>query len=128
MILTLRHIELWLFKFFCFLSGCWLCFYIQSELHVSAVIAAASIGLLSTFTPNNRRIEAVHIQSTIYSGAFVAMGSRLDQTSVWQLLLVSLIGSTLYLVLDRYVKGLGGKLGLIAFVSTILSLLLRALV
>ncbi len=127
MILTLRHIELWLFKFLCFLSGCWLCFYIQSELHVSAVIAAASIGLLGTFIPNNRRIDDVHIQSTIYSGAFVAMGSRLDQSSVWQLLLVSVIGSTLYFVLDRYVKGLGGKLGLIAFVSTILSLLLRAL-
>ena len=90
-------------------------------------MAAAAIGLLGTFIPNNRRIDNVHIQSTIYSGAFVAMGSRLDQTSVWQLLLVSLIGSTLYFILDRYVKGLGGKLGLIAFVSTVLSLLLRAL-
>ena len=127
MILTLRHIELWLFKFIYFLSGCWMCFYIQSELHLSAVMAAAAIGLLGTFIPNNRRIDKIHIQSTIYSGAFVAMGSRLDQTSVWQLLLVSLIGSTLYFILDRYVKGLGGKLGLIAFVSTVLSLLLRAL-
>ncbi|AZZ35581.1 hypothetical protein CIK05_01795 [Bdellovibrio sp. qaytius] len=91
------------------------------------MLAAASIGFLGTFIPNTRRIDQIHIQATIYTGTFVAMGSKIDQTSLWQLFMVSAIGTTLYFALDRYFKGLGGKLGSIAFITTLLSLFLRSL-
>ena len=104
-----------------------MCFFLQSHFSFSSVLAAASIGFLGTFVPKNPRIDHLHIQATVYTGTFVAMGSRIDQTSLWQLLLVSAIGTTLYFILDRYLKGLGGKLGAIAFISTLLSLLLRGM-
>ena len=125
--ISTRHIELWILKFACFLSGCWLCFVLQSHFHFSSVLAAAFIGFAGTFLPETRRIDHWHVQATIYTGAFVAMGSKLNQTEHWQLLMVSAIGTTLYFILDRHFKGLGGKLGLIAFISTLLSLLLRNL-
>lgn len=126
MSLTMRHLELWIFKFICFLTGCWLCFFLQSELAFNTVLAAASIGFLGTFIPNNRKIGQLHIQATIYTGTFVAMGSKIDHTSAWQLFLVSALGTTLYFISDRYFKGLGGKLGSIALITTLLSLLLRS--
>ncbi len=126
--LSARYLELWTLKFFCFFGGCWLCFFLQSHLRFSSVLAAASIGFFGTLIPKNPRLDPLHIQATIYTGTFVAMGSAIDQTSLWHLLLVSTIGTTVYFLMDRRLKGLGGKLGAIAFISTLLSLLLRGLV
>ena len=97
-----RQFELWILKFFCFLSGCWLCFFLQSHFHLSSVLASALIGFLGTLFPKNPRIDRLHVQATVYTGTFVAMGSRIDQTSLWQLLLVSAVGTTLYFVLDIF--------------------------
>ena len=124
---SLRHIELWILKFLFFLFGCWLSFFLQSTYHISGVMAAALIGFLGSFIPENSRIEHFHVQATIYTGTFVAMGSKINHTDYGQLFLVSAVATTIYFALDRYFKGLGGKLGLIAFISTLFSLFLRGL-
>jgi hypothetical protein len=125
MVLTLRYFERWLLKFGTFLGGCLFCFYLQSRHGLSPVISAAFTGLLGTFIPDTKRIESTHVHSTIYMGAFVAMGSKIVTAGPWQILLVSFLGSTIYFFISPYFKGLGGRLGLIAFISSLLGVALR---
>lgn len=123
----LRYFELWLFKFATFLLGCMTCFYFQAKLGMDVVMAAALTGLLGTFIPENKRIDNNHIHANIYMGAFVAMGSKVTEQGFWQILFVSAIGSLIYFVMSRYFKGMGGRLGLIAFVSSLLGLALKVM-
>ena len=125
MVLTLRNFERWLLKFGTFLSGCLFCFYLQSRFGLSPVISAAFTGLLGTFIPDTKRIESTHVHATIYMGAFVAMGSKIVTAGAWQIVLVSFLGSTIYFFISPYFKGLGGRLGLIAFISSLLGVALR---
>lgn len=125
MVRSLRYFELWFLKFSTFLLGCYFCFYLQSHFKLSVVIAAALTGLLGTLIPDTKRIDSVHVHANIYMGAFVAMGSKVVDAGPLQILLVSLIGSTLYFVISPFFKGLGGKLGLIAFISSLLGLAMR---
>jgi hypothetical protein len=117
--------ERWLLKFGTFLLGCWFCFYLQSEHQLAAVVAAALTGLLGTFIPENKRIESTHIHANIYMGAFVAMGSKVVSAGPWQILLVSFIGSSIYFFMTSYFKGFGGRLGSIAFISSLLGIAMR---
>lgn len=125
MILSFKHFELWLLKFGTFLLGCYFCFYLQSQHHLSAVVAAALTGLIGSFIPDTKRIESTHVHATIYMGAFVAMGAKTVSAGPWQILLVSFIGSSIYFIARPYFKGLGGRLGLIAFISSLLGAAMR---
>lgn len=95
---------------------------------MSPVEAAAVTGLLGTFIPETKHIESNHIHANIYMGAFVAMGSKITEQGFWEILMVSAIGSLIYFVMSRYFKGIGGRLGLIAFVSSLLGLALKVMV
>ncbi|WP_374030023.1 hypothetical protein [Bdellovibrio bacteriovorus] len=122
---TLKRLELWFLKFLFFLSGCWFCFFLQSQFKVSAVIAASFTGLLGTFIPDSKRIEGTHIHATIYIGAFVAMGSKVVDAGLKEILFVSIIGSLIYSFVSPYLRGLGGRLGFIAFVASLMGVALR---
>ncbi|MBO9667588.1 MAG: hypothetical protein J7501_12335 [Bdellovibrio sp.] len=89
------------------------------------MISAALVGLLGTFIPETKRIESTHIHANIYMGAFVGMGSKIVEAGPWEILLVSFIGSSIYFWMSRYFKGFGGRLGLIAFISSVLGFVLR---
>ncbi|WP_413578042.1 hypothetical protein ACLVWU_05865 [Bdellovibrio sp. HCB290] len=128
MTLPLQYFQLWLLKFFTFLLGCMSCFFFQAKMGMSTVEAAALTGLLGTFIPATKRIESNHVHANIYMGAFVAMGSKVTEHGFWEILLVSAIGSLIYFVMSRYFKGMGGRLGLIAFVSSLLGLALKVMV
>ncbi|WP_413560630.1 hypothetical protein [Bdellovibrio sp. HCB209] len=123
----LRYFELWLFKFITFLIGCMVCFYFQAKWGMDVVTSAALTGLLGTFIPETKRIESNHIHANIYMGAFVAMGSKVTEQGFWEILLVSAIGSLIYFAMLRYFKGMGGRLGLIAFISSLLGLALKVM-
>lgn len=125
MVSSLKFFELWAFKFITFLIGCAFCFYLQSSLKLSAVVAAALTGFLGTFIPSSKRIDGTHVHALVYMGAFVAMGSRVVTADYVQILIVSFIGSTLYFFISPYFKGLGGRLGLFAFIASLLDLALR---
>lgn len=120
-----RHAELWFYKFVTFLAGCYFCFYLQAQFQWTAVVAAAFTGLLGTFIPQTKRIESVHVHANIYMGAFVAMGSKVVSAGPWEILLVSIIGSTVYFALTPHLKGFGGRLGAIAFISSLLGIAMR---
>ncbi|KYG67429.1 hypothetical protein AZI86_01855 [Bdellovibrio bacteriovorus] len=92
---------------------------------MSAVLAAAITGFLGSFLPDTKRIDGTHIHATIYIGAFVAMGSQVVSAGPLQIFLVSFIGTTIYFLITPYLKGLGGRLGLIAFISSLLGVAMR---
>lgn len=125
MAVSLRYFERWLLKFGTFLAGCLFCFYLQSRFGLSPVISAALTGFLGSFIPDAKRIESTHVHATIYMGAFVAMGSKVVTAGAWQIVFVSLLGSTIYFFMVPHFKGLGGRLGLIAFISSLLGVALR---
>ncbi|MDG0815974.1 hypothetical protein NWE73_06350 [Bdellovibrio sp. PAP01] len=112
-------------KFGTFLLGCSFCFFLQSQYQLTAVVAAALTGFLGSFIPDTKRIESTHVHATIYMGAFVAMGSRVVNAGPGQILLVSFLGSSIYFFMSPYFKGLGGRLGLIAFISSLLGVAIR---
>ena len=123
--ISLKQIESWSWQFGFFLAGCLGCFYLQAQWQWTPVISAAFVGLIGTFIPEPKRIAQTHVHATIYSGAFVAMGSKGVDAGPWQIFAVSLVGSSLYFFLRPYFNGLGGRLGLIAFISSLLSVALR---
>lgn len=125
MTLSVKNIELWFLKFLTFLIGCSFCFFLQSEYHLSVVVAAALTGLMGTFIPESKRIDSVHVHANIYMGAFVAMGSKVVSAGPEQILLVSFLGSSIYFLMSPYFKGFGGRLGLIAFISSLLGIGMR---
>lgn len=88
-------------------------------------MAAAVTGFLGSFLPETKRIEGTHIHATIYIGAFVAMGAQVVNAGPLQIFIVSLIGTTIYFLVTPYFKGLGGRLGLIAFIASLLGLAMR---
>ena len=92
---------------------------------MTAVLAAALTGFLGTLIPDNKKLDSVHVHANIYMGAFVAMGSKVVESGAWQILLVSVFGSAIYFFISPLFKGFGGRLGLIAFISSLLGLALR---
>ncbi|WP_413580909.1 hypothetical protein [Bdellovibrio sp. HCB288] len=124
----LHYFQLWLLKFLTFLLGCMTCFYFQAKWGMSTVESAALTGLLGTFIPESHRIDRNHVHANIYMGAFVAMGSKITEQGFWEILLVSAIGSLIYFVMSQYFKGMGGRLGTIAFISSLLGLALKVMV
>ena len=105
-----------------FYVGCVGCFLLQRQIHVSAVVGSAVVGLLGTFLPES---EA---QALIYSGSFAGMCSEEILGSHLQVLFLSLVGSAIFIVAKPHFKGMGGKMGAIAFVSSLFLLALKVFV
>ncbi len=116
----------YLAKLLSFFFGIYGCFFLHSSLHVPVVVSAASIGLLGSFFPSHLRFKH-HIQSAIYAGAFAGMCSYDIVSSVYDLMLMSIIGAALYTALRNVLIGIGGKLGAIAFVSVASVILTKAI-
>lgn len=125
MIRSLKYFELWALKFLTFLLACAFCFFLQAKLNLTAVVAAALTGFLGTFIPESKRIDGTHVHALIYMAAFAAMGARVVTAEPMQILFISLIGSTLYFFISPYFKGLGGRLGMLAFIASLLDLAMR---
>lgn len=113
----LKYWELWPIHFGLFLIASSFCFHLQAHFKLTAVLSAAITGLIGSFIPGNRFIEKIHIESAIYSGAFVAMDSRLLHAGPYYVIIASFIGASLYFLMTPFFKGFGGKLGTIAFLS-----------
>lgn len=112
-----------IYKFCAFFLGCFSTFFIATNFDLSAVIVSAAVGLLSTFIPIDKKYHTV-----IYSGSFAGMCSQSILTSYNQIFILSFIGAILYLSLASHFKGLGGKLGTIAFLSVALTYLIGSLI
>ncbi|UOF01537.1 hypothetical protein [Bdellovibrio reynosensis] len=123
--MQLRFFELWVLKFISLLGGCLTCFYFQSQWGFNPVTAAALTGLIGSFIPDTKKIESAHIHATVYIGAFIAMGSKVVMAGFPQILFVSILGTTIYFFISPYIKGFGGRMGFVAFISSILGFALR---
>jgi len=108
-----------------FSLGCILCFEAHEVFQLSSVVSSALIGLLGSFVTSSKRPIINSCPAAIYSGSFAGMCSVEIIQSFDQLLGVSLLGGFIYLSLESHFKGIGGKLGTVAFTSVALVYLIN---
>lgn len=101
------------------------CFFLQKFALLSAVFSASLIGLLASVIPMQRFSN--HLPSTLYAGAFIGMGTFLNVLNLSHLLVTSTIAAILYSLGMPFFNGVGGRLGFIALLSTLIFLSLKAL-
>jgi uncharacterized membrane protein YeaQ/YmgE (transglycosylase-associated protein family) len=105
--------RLYLKKFAAFYGGCLACYLLQRNAHLSAVAASALAGLLGTLIPSPG------IQGAIYAGSFAGMCSQEILGGHLQVFFLSAVGAAVYLWAKPRFTGFGGKLGAVAFVSSL---------
>lgn len=108
-------------KFLAFYLGCLGCHLLQTKAGTSPVAASAAVGLAATFVPVRRGLQAA-----VYAGTFAGMCSHEIIAGHRHILIISLIGAVLYVLFKERFNGIGGKLGAIAFVSSLLLILVRS--
>lgn len=101
------------------------CFFLQKFALLSAVFSASLIGLLASFIPTKK--TSTHLPSTLYAGAFIGMGTFLNVLNLSHLFITSTIAATIYSLGMPFFNGVGGRLGFIALLSTLIFLALKAL-
>ena len=103
-----------------FILGCLLCYWGHAVLGFSSVISSAVVGLLGSFV-TSRKYSLINIcPAAIYSGSFAGMCSVELVGNFSNIVLISLLGSLIYFILDKLFSGIGGKLGTVAFTSVAL--------
>lgn len=107
--------------------ACYTCNLLQTSYKFSPVLAAATVGFTGSFYHFSKWVEKQGIHAVIYAGAFAGMCSPEYLSSPQYVFLVSFIGAALYLISKPHLKGFGGKLGTIAFISTVFLVALRSL-
>lgn len=84
--------------------------------HISAVIASSAVGLVG-------HILVKRYSIAIYCGSFAGMTSAM-LLNYWQMFIVGLICAIVFVITQPVFTGFGGKLGTIAFVSSVIALLI----
>ena len=103
---------------FCSL-GCIACYYLQVKFSLSSVLSSALVGLVGSFIPKSKYYDSAKAIAAIYCGSFASM-TALGHFNSFQLVLVlSLIVGVCFTVCTPYFRGVGGKLGTIAFISSV---------
>lgn len=81
---------------------------------LGAVIGSALVGVAASYLP--RKFPAA-----IYCGSFVGMSSTLVLGNFWIVGLAGLLAGLVFIFAQNIFKGVGGKLGTIAFVGSVLT-------
>lgn len=97
---------------------------LSAELLNNSVLSSAIIGFLVSFIPNLFSVKKSQLQAIGFSGSFAGMCSADLILNEFHFLIMSSIGAVLFIFLSEKYQGLGGKLGMIAFVSVFISLFL----
>lgn len=113
------HSKIFAIKFCAFFIACYSCNFLQTTYNFSPVLAAAVVGFVGSFYHFSKIVEKEGIHAIIYAGAFAGMCSPEYLSSPQYTLFVSVIGSIIYLFGKPHLAGFGGKLGTIAFLSTL---------
>lgn len=119
--------KLFIIKFFAFYLACLTCTTLQSSFGFSPVLASALVGFTGSFYHFSSWVEKRGIHAVIYAGSFAGMCSQENLSGHEHIVFISLVGAGLYLISKPHLNGFGGKLGTIAFVSSILLVLTRSL-
>lgn len=120
-------VQRYLSNFLALYLGCVGCFLLRTELGWSAILAAAVLEVAITLIPLPARFDPKAIQIAFCTGTFVGMSSLQVIATPLQALEVSLMGAALYGLTGHHLKGLGGRMGFIAFLVSTSWLLLKAL-
>lgn len=112
--------KLFVLKLLAFLAGSFACYSLQRHALVSPVLSAATTGFLGSFLHFPTYYEKKGLHGAIYAGSFAAMCSPELIEHSGHLVILSIISTGLYLLLKSHLNGFGGKLGTIAFVSSVL--------
>jgi len=114
-------------KFITFFIGFVSCFVMHTVLAFPLVISAALTGLIGSFIPFPQSYKN-HPYAAIYAGSFAGMCSTNLITSYWEIVVISVIGASLYVLTMNMFSGFGGKLGGVAFASVTLYFLAKSVV
>lgn len=120
-------IKFLLLKFITFFLGFTACFAMHTTLALPLVISAALPGLIGSLVPFPQQYKN-HPYAAIYAGSFAGMCSTQVITSYWEILIISIIGASLYVMSMNMFTGFGGKLGGVAFASVALFVLAKGII
>ena len=103
--------------FFCSL-GCIVCFCLQQYFATPNYWACPLTGLAGSFLPISNFYNQKKAIAAVYCGSFAGMTSLAHLQEIEQLLLLSLLVGIAFHCLTSFFRGVGGKLGSIAFFSS----------
>lgn len=108
-----------------FLLGTLVCHLLRAHTGADPVIAAALTGFAGTFLPTPRRTDKIELRAAIYAGAFAAMCAPEVIEHPGVIPMIAALGALIFIALGPFFNGLGGKLGVIAFLTTGTILIVR---
>ena len=123
----MAQMNVFLLKFLSFYLGCFSCVLLQTQFRLSAVLSAALVGFIGSFYSFSRIVPKEKIRAVIYAGAFAGMCAPEHLIRHEYILLISILGTLIYLVGRPHFNGFGGKLGAIAFISSLFLILIKGL-
>jgi hypothetical protein len=100
--------------------GCASSWWLQQRFHLSAILCSAVLGLIASLLPKKFNTKSLHYSSLIYLGSFIAMSSPTILPGVLHLLLASAIATAITIWSSSVCIGLGGRLGSIAFIASLI--------
>jgi len=116
--------KVFLIKLAAFYFACLLCYTLQTTFGFSSILSAALIGFTGSFCWFSKDVEKSGIHAVIYAGSFAGMASPEYLSGFGHIFIISLVGTSLYLWSKPHLSGFGGKLGTVAFISTMLMIII----
>lgn len=105
--------------FIVFIIGSLGTYFINERYDIGVVVASSLLGISFGLIFPNVFANGNSLAVALFCGTFIGMSTASKLTSRVSVIHASLIGTIIYLYTAPYFAGLGGKLGLIAFGSTI---------
>jgi hypothetical protein len=118
-------VQRYLTNFLALYLGCVTCYLLRTGWGWSPILSAAALDLAVTYVPLPASLDRKGLQIAFCTGTFVGMSSVQIISSPWQVLEVSVLGAVLYALAEPHGRGLGGRMGFIAFLVTSAWLLLK---
>jgi len=123
----ISDMQLFPLKFVAFFTGCLSCYLLQVKAGISPALAAALTGLVGSFIHLPKFYEKKGLHAAIYSGSFAGMFFPELIRHPLHILILSIIGTAIYLLLKPKFLGFGGKLGTVSFIASFLFLISQSL-
>jgi len=101
---------------------------LQSVFLIPSFLASAFVGFVGSFLPKSKFYDSKKAVACVYTGSFAGMCSAEFLTSRFDIMVLCVFtGFSFSLVGSRF-RGFGGKLGTIAFVSSLFFICTKAVV
>lgn len=99
--------------------GVWACLYLQIKYSLSSVLSAALVGFFGSWLPSSKNYDYKKVIAALYTGTFSGMCSFQLFPDGGLIFLLGILTSIFYFLLADFFRGFGGKLGTIAFCSSL---------